>query len=83
MRLFLACLSVLLASCTTPEQQAQEEQAQAEAYRRYVMAQCKSYGHTPGTPDFKNCLMQVDMANRQGDRAMQNMILRDHIRRSF
>lgn len=52
----------LLAGCATPEQ---EIEAEREAYRNAVHSQCRNYGFAPGSPQYSDCLMRVDMAYRQ------------------
>ena len=67
---------LLLTGCVSAEEQqrraalqqqyqAQQDAANREAYRSQVFAQCRAYGYAEGTEAFKQCLMQVDMANRQ------------------
>lgn len=44
-----------------------------EMRRQYVAdvnAQCRAYGFKPGTPEFSNCLMQIDV-DRQRSAEMQ------------
>jgi len=61
------------------ERHAAEEAAQNEAagraYRERVYSQCRAYGFAVGTPQFSNCLMQVDMANHQQNAQTQNIVL--------
>lgn len=79
-------LCVLLAGCASPERlaalRAQEQaqaQAQQEAYNRQVFGQCRAYGFTEGTPDFRNCLMQVDQANQAQNAQIRAQILQQYL----
>lgn len=77
----LICLSVLLSGCAThdPAMEAAQEQARREAYTKQVITQCHSYGFKIGTPEFKQCVFQVDMANRQQDEARRQIILQQFL----
>ncbi len=44
-----------LASCTSPEELRQRDEAA-----------CKSYGFTPGTPEFAACMQRESIARRYG-----------------
>ena len=56
MRLSL-CLFLLLMGCA--------QQPVGPSYQERVHARCASYGFTPGTDQFRDCVMKVDMAVRQ------------------
>jgi hypothetical protein len=89
----MRCLFVLmlLVGCATktPEERAAYRQAQYEAeqaaqqqsnreYTEKVMALCRGYGFSSG-PEMRDCVMKVDLANRQQNAAMQQMILQQAI----
>lgn len=69
----LAALGVvLLAGCATPEeryrqaqQKAAAEAAAADNYRRGLESRCRGYGFQQNTPQFSQCVMQVDQSARQ------------------
>ena len=69
----------LLAGCASQPQPTPEEQARA--YTEGVNAQCRSYGFTPGTADFRDCVMRIDMANRQAFEAQRQMLLQQYLGR--
>lgn len=52
----LSALAVLLASCATPEQRAAR-----------ISGECSSYGYSPGTDAFANCVQQkyADLESRR------------------
>lgn len=64
-------LVLLLAGCATQEQ-LQERQ---RAYMNTLYAQCSAYGFAQGTPDFGQCLMRLDMANRQSGHAANQQLI--------
>lgn len=82
---YAICLVVLLAGCESlidpgkKEREAREQAARAEAYRRHVNAQCRAYGFKEETPEYRQCLMQVDMAYRQQDEAQRQMLMQQFI----
>lgn len=86
MRSFVYLVALTLVGCATPEQiearrqqeLAQQQAAQA-AYRERVFGQCRAYGFTEGTEQFRQCLMQVDMANQQQNAATRQMILQQYL----
>jgi len=58
-RLVLILAVILLAGCATHSPDA-EAQAQAQAQGAAADdAKCKSYGLTPGTPEFEKCLSKL------------------------
>jgi hypothetical protein len=70
---------LVLVGCISPEERerrlqarAEQEEAQRQAYRQGIQNRCASYGFRPGTPDFSNCVMQIDQGNRQ--MLMQQML---------
>ena len=72
MRALIVLSMVLLGGCISVEERerrqqlaAEHEQAQRQAYRQRINDRCASYGFRPGTPDFSNCVMQIDQGNRQ------------------
>lgn len=84
------CLFVLLAGCASPEairaqqeQEAAAQQARQEAYRQQVFGQCRAYGFRDGTPEFRNCLMQVDQANQQQNAQMRAVILQQEMQQQY
>ena len=92
MRIAVIALSIALSGCAskTPEEraafrqarQAEEQRqvaAQREAYRQNVYSQCRSYGFRDGSAEFNNCVMRVDMSNREQDAATRQMILQQAI----
>lgn len=59
--------AALCVGCAPPVNRAQSYASAEEARANYTMAikdRCATYGFTPGTTDFSNCMMQVD-ANAQ------------------
>jgi hypothetical protein len=63
--------ALVLAGCATQEDiaarqrlQAQQEEAGRIAYFQRIVAQCRQYGFADESPDMKNCIMQVDQANK-------------------
>jgi hypothetical protein len=71
MRILFVLLLVSLTGCYSAEERmrrrelaAQQEEANRQAYRDAVAYRCQSYGFRPGTPDFSNCVMQIDQSNR-------------------
>lgn len=75
-------LYLLLAGCATgpdPAEVARQDAARQQAYRERIANQCRAYGFTPGTDQFRGCLMQVDMTYRQQDEALRQQILNQYI----
>lgn len=74
---------MLLAGCVSAEEKQrreyEEQQARAAEYRAQVHRQCAGYGYTEGTDDFRKCVVQVDMANRQQWEAQRQMLLQQYI----
>ena len=80
-KIWLTCLALLLlCSCaTSPEERARQqaearraESARVEAERRFeaqrrvkIDNQCRSYGFSPGTTPFSECVMKIDVAERE------------------
>lgn len=86
MKLAALALTVLLAGCVNHEQrlanqryEIEQERLQREQYRERVMGQCRAYGFKDGSPEYKNCLMQVDMANQQQDAATRRAIIQMYL----
>ena len=86
----LLMLLLMLSGCASPEQiaarQAQEAAqrvAQQEAYRQQVFGQCRAYGFTEGTPEFRQCLMQVDQANQAQNAQMRSIILQQMLQQEY
>ena len=73
MRLILLCLFVLPAYAQV------EVEIGSPAYWERVRARCGDYGFTPGTVEFKNCVMQLDQNVRQRQIDRENMILQQGI----
>lgn len=75
---------LLLAGCVSAEEQAArqylEAHAMKEAYRERVFNSCRAYGFREGTPEFSQCLMQVDQATQQRNSATGNAILQQMLR---
>ena len=67
----------MLAGCATDDEA--EARAQAAAYRDGVRNQCRAYGFKDDTPEFRDCLMRIDMANRQQWEAQRQMLLQQQI----
>ena len=73
MRLIVILLiSMFLTSCISAEErerrqaiQAEQQQAQAEAYRNALSNRCSAYGFQPGTDAFANCIAQEHRAVEQ------------------
>ena len=81
LKIWLTCLALLLlCSCaTSPEERARKEaearraeSARVEAERRFeaqrrgkIDSQCRSYGFSPGTTPFSECVMKIDVAERE------------------
>lgn len=91
MRRFVYLVAFTLVGCAaTPEQiearrqqeQAQQQAAQA-AYRERVFGQCRAYGFTEGSAEFRQCLMQVDMANQQQNAATRQIILQQMLQQQY
>lgn len=74
---FIALSLLVLAGCATDDRANHERQA-AE-YRAGVEGQCRAYGFTEGSPEFRDCLMRVDMTNRQAYEANRQMLLQQYI----
>lgn len=55
---------LLLAGCATQEQ----IHARQQAYVAKLAAQCDAYGFQRGSAEFSQCVMRLDMANRQSNR---------------
>lgn len=79
---YVIVLFVLLSACATQEEIAAQrrhefaqQQAAREAYREQVYGQCRAYGFVDGSPEFRQCLMQVDQANQQRNAQMNAVIL--------
>jgi len=69
-----AVLAAALSGCAEYEMQQQAAQAQArqQAQVNYVAGlrnRCAAYGYSPGTPEFSNCMMQVDQAQQAASQA--------------
>lgn len=86
MKLAALVIAALIAGCASTEQmaarniyEAQQLAAQREQYRQRVMAQCRAYGFSDGTDEYRKCLMQVDMANQQQNEAGRQMLLQQYI----
>lgn len=62
---------LLLAGCATQEQL----QARQQAYANSLYAQCSAYGFARGTPEFSQCVMRLDMANRQSQGAASQQMI--------
>ncbi|MBI2749747.1 MAG: hypothetical protein HYX43_10530 [Burkholderiales bacterium] len=83
-------LVVLLAGCATQEQiearrqyEAEQQAAAIEAYRQQVFGQCRAYGFRDGTPEFSQCLMQVDQANQAQNAQMRAVILQQLLQQQY
>lgn len=76
-------LLVLLATsaCATDDRQREQQIAAQQAYAARVQAQCQGYGFVPGTAEFRDCVMRVDMANRQTDAQTRQMLIEQQIQR--
>lgn len=61
---YAMCLLILV-GCATPEQERARQAAEQAEYQQLVFQRCRSYGFTDATPEFRQCVMQVDMAARQ------------------
>ncbi len=77
-------LSVLLliGGCASETVQADDAQDRA-AYREHVYAQCDSYGYQRGSKAFSDCLMSVDLANRQMADQLRGAILQEALQREY
>ncbi len=90
MRYFVYLVALTLFGCATQAQiEARQEQERAQqlsaqaAYRERVFGQCRAYGFAEDSAEFRQCLMQIDMANRQQNQAMQQMILQQMIQQQY
>ena len=68
-RLHAIAATALIAACSsTPEEreaQARYERQQQIQYEIKLADQCSRYGFTGGTPEFRECVMRLDMAEKQ------------------
>lgn len=81
---YTICLFVLLAAgCATDAERQQKEfeqqQMRAAQYRVGLENQCRAYGFKDDTAEFRDCLMRLDMANRQQWEAQRQMLLQQYI----
>ena len=86
MRYLLLLLALAGCASEEPRRQQAERQtvaAQREAYQRSLEYRCTSYGFVRGTADFRSCLMQVDMANRQQDAKTRNAMLQQILEKKY
>lgn len=76
-------LIVLLAvtSCAT-QKQVQAQQSNEAAYWERLRTRCMAYGFQSGTEGFKNCVMQLDLANKQNEANSRQILLQEEIRRT-
>jgi len=58
-------LLIFLAGCVSQEELALQRQYKAQQYQAQLAGQCRSFGFTPGTPDFAQCMLQLHQANEQ------------------
>lgn len=83
MRYLFVLLILTTAGCESAQQRRDREdaenQARAAAYRDGVRNQCRGYGFKDDTPEFRDCLMRVDTANRAQWEAQRQMLLQQHI----
>lgn len=61
----LALLLLVLAGCASQAERQARQEAQRQAYAERLAAQCRAYGFSYGTPEFAQCMMQLDIANQQ------------------
>ena len=65
--------AVLCSGCVDPRiQQQQEMAAQQQSHANYVAMlkdRCSTYGYSPGTTEFANCMMAADQANQAANQA--------------
>ena len=79
---------LVLAGCASEEPRRQQAErqtaaAQHEAYQRSLEYRCTSYRFVQGTADFRNCLKQVDVANRQQDARTRNAMLQQILEKQY
>ena len=86
MRYLLFLLALAGCASEEPRRQQAERQtvaAQREAYQRSLEYRCASYGFVQGTADYRNCVVQVDMANRQQDAKTRNAMLQQILEKKY
>jgi hypothetical protein len=86
MRYLLFMLALVGCATEEPRREQAERQtvaAQQAAYQRSLEYRCTSYGFVRGTADFRNCLMQVDMAYRQQDAKTRNAMLQQILEKKY
>lgn len=85
MKLAALALLIPLSGCLTAQEEANNAAIRAQIeeaqYQQRIQERCRSYGFRDNTAEFRNCLMQVDTANRQADRATRDMLLQQYMRR--
>lgn len=55
----------------------------AEQHRASLEADCRSYGFTPGTSEFSNCLMQAHQQDQQRRQALAQQYMQNMQRNTF
>ena len=65
---------LLVAGCAEIQPQPSQEEILAN-YLQRLHATCASYGFRDGSPEFQNCLMQVDQATKNRRSATSNTLL--------
>jgi hypothetical protein len=64
-----------LAGCVSQEQLARQRQYEEQQYQAQLARRCLSFGITPGTSEFAQCMSQLDQANEQRRAAIRAAIL--------
>ena len=64
-----------LAGCVSQEKLARQRQYEEQQYQAQLARRCLSFGITPGTSEFAQCMSQLDQANEQRRAAIRAAIL--------
>lgn len=71
---------LFVAGCAIePDEQVVDSSSGQEAIQQRLIAQCRAYGFTEGTPEFSQCLMQIDMARKQRDSQVDQLLMQELI----
>jgi hypothetical protein len=58
-------LLICLVGCVSQEELALQRQYAAQRYQAQLAGQCSSFGFTPSTPEFAQCMLQLHQADEQ------------------
>ena len=71
--LIALCFAMLCSGCVDPMIQQQQNMAAEQQSRANYVAmlqnRCSTYGYSPGTTEFANCMMAADQANQAANQA--------------